>query len=232
MPKTIALLMRHGDYHQLPSTPSALQPFPLTEEGVKQAECAVKKITKYLEEFGCELDPTIHSSQLLRAWQTAALLKEGLETHLTTKLAIESFNELAERSVGALANLSKQQIEEVVQQDPRLSPLPSDWKTDSFYRLPFTGAESLIEAGERVARHLAFTMEKTMQNASGNRIKIFVGHGASIRHAAYHLGILSFEQIAQLSMFHADPLLLEYLPSGDWHHLAGEWKVRDREALD
>lgn len=232
MPKSIALLLRHGDYHQLANAPSALQPFPLTEKGIHQAESAVAKIKNYLNELDCELDPNIHCSQLLRAWQTASILQQGLATDKEKPLAVASFSELAERSVGALANLTKQQIEAIFEQDPRLSSLPSNWKTDSFFRLPFTGAESLIEAGERVARHLVQTMEASLQHATNNRVTIFVGHGASIRHAAYHLGVLTFEQIAQLSMYHAEPVLLEYLPSGQWRHVAGEWKVRTEEAMD
>ena len=37
MPRLIAALIRHGDYRQLPDTPSAHQPFPLTDLGEHQA---------------------------------------------------------------------------------------------------------------------------------------------------------------------------------------------------
>ena len=36
----IAVFIRHGDYQQLPDTPSAHQPFPLTQAGEKQAQQA------------------------------------------------------------------------------------------------------------------------------------------------------------------------------------------------
>jgi hypothetical protein len=44
------------------------------------------------------------------------------------------------------------------------------------------------------------------------------------------MGVLSFEQIAQLSMYHAQPVYLEYLAQGGWRHVGGEWKVRARHS--
>jgi 2,3-bisphosphoglycerate-dependent phosphoglycerate mutase len=57
-------------------------------------------------------------------------------------------------------------------------------------------------------------------------LKLFIGHGAAFRHAAFHLGVLEHDQIAQLSMYHAQPIYLEYLGKNSWKHAGGEWKVR------
>jgi hypothetical protein len=57
-------------------------------------------------------------------------------------------------------------------------------------------------------------------------VKLFVGHGAAFRHAAYHLGALRFEQIAGLSMYHGRPLFFEQGLDGRWSKLAGDWKIR------
>jgi 2,3-bisphosphoglycerate-dependent phosphoglycerate mutase len=57
-------------------------------------------------------------------------------------------------------------------------------------------------------------------------LQLFVGHGAAFRHAAHCLGVLAFEQIARLSMYHARPVYLEYLPDGRWQHIGGAWKMR------
>jgi 2,3-bisphosphoglycerate-dependent phosphoglycerate mutase len=132
---------------------------------------------------------------------------------------------LAERGVGCAANLTIAQIEAVLHQDPRVSDPPADWKADSHYRLPLQGAESLLEAGERVASHLTQSMAALPPDGP-DRIKIFVGHGAAFRHAAYHLGVLRMEQLRQLSMFHCQPVMIEYLPGGQWRHVEGDWKVR------
>jgi 2,3-bisphosphoglycerate-dependent phosphoglycerate mutase len=92
--------------------------------------------------------------------------------------------------------------------------------------LPLPGAESLLQAGERVAGHLSESMA-ALPPDDHDRVKVFVGHGAAFRHAAYHLGVLAFEQLRQLSMFHCQPLMLEYLPDGSWRHVGGDWKVRE-----
>jgi 2,3-bisphosphoglycerate-dependent phosphoglycerate mutase len=162
---------------------------------------------------------------MLRAWQTAVIFAERLAELAATAASVESYDALAERGVGCLANLTVAQIEVVLLQDPRVSSPPADWKADSHYRLPLQGAESLMEAGKRVAGHLSRTMA-SLPAADYDRVKIFVGHGAAFRHAAFHLGVLEFGQLRQLSMYHCRPVMLEYLSGGQWRHIEGEWKVR------
>lgn len=224
-PRLIAALIRHGDYHQLAGAPSAHQPFPLNEAGEAQATAAAEKLRAAMEEHGWWLYPLIDSSRLLRGWQTASLLAERLASEHTTP-GVESFDQLAERGLGSAANLTVEQVEQVLAADPRFEPPPADWKSNSHYRLPLQGAESLLEAGERVAGHLQRRMEELRRHARDDTLKLFVGHGAAFRHAAYHLGVLKFDEIARLSMYHADPLYLELMPDGEWRHVAGRWKVR------
>jgi len=138
---------------------------------------------------------------------------------------VESYDALAERSVGCLANLTIEQIETVLQQDPRAPTPPVDWKADSHYCLPLQGAESLLQAGERVAGHLSRAMA-ALPPDDHDRIKLFIGHGAAFRHAACHLGVLEFSQLRQLSMYHCRPVMIEYLAGGHWRHVEGEWKLR------
>jgi 2,3-bisphosphoglycerate-dependent phosphoglycerate mutase len=223
MSRYIAALVRHGDYHQLPDTPSAHQPFPLNEEGEGQARAAIARIRRVIEGQGWSLHPLIDSSNLLRAWQTARIIGDGLGLD-----EIEGFDALAERGLGSAANLNLAQIGEILRLDPRFEEPPRDWKSNSHYRLPLQGAESLLEAGERVAGHLRNRMAELTGQVEGDWVKLFVGHGAAFRHAAYHLGVLGFDDIARLSMYHAQPVYLEYLPDGSWRQVAGEWKVRKR----
>jgi 2,3-bisphosphoglycerate-dependent phosphoglycerate mutase len=70
MAKVIAALIRHGDYQQLTDTPSAHQPFPLTEKGFFQANTLADLIEERCTQFKCQINPVIASSRLLRAWQT------------------------------------------------------------------------------------------------------------------------------------------------------------------
>ncbi|MCU7906878.1 MAG: histidine phosphatase family protein [Candidatus Thiodiazotropha sp. (ex Epidulcina cf. delphinae)] len=226
MAKVIAALLRHGDYHQLADTPSALQPFPLTTDGIEQAEGSVFLLQGVLAMYGWSLHPVIDSSRLLRGWQTAEVIRKALQTGASTLFEIETFDELAERSVGSAANLTVRQIESVLQEDPRCSPPPEGWKSDSRYRLPLQGAESLIEAGERVAGHIESRLAQLQQQVEVDTVKLFVGHGAAFRHAAHHLGVLEFHRIAALSMRHCRPVFLERRYAGAWRHLIGAWKVR------
>ena len=225
MARLIAALIRHGDYQQLANTPSAHQPFPLNRKGENQARQGAQLLIDTVVRNHWVPLPSIDSSRMLRAWQTAVIFAERLAELVTSTPSVESHDALAERGVGCLANLTLAQIESVLQQDPRVSSPPADWKADSHYRLPLQGAESLMEAGERVAGHLERTMA-SLPATDQDTVKIFVGHGAAFRHAACHLGVLQFRQLRQLSMHHCRPVLLEYLSGGNWRHLEGEWKIR------
>lgn len=228
-PRLVAALIRHGDYQQLADTPSALQPFALTVDGKRQASGAAQSLSKMLSETGWSLACEVDCSQLLRAWQTAQLIVENLTDRFSTPAQLVEFAELAERSVGIAGNLTLQQIESVIAEDPRYSSPPAGWKLNSDYCLPFPGAESLMQAGERVARHIDRRMRQLGKAIDTDTLKLFVGHGAAFRHAAFAMGVLDRGQIARLSMHHAVPVYLEYLHGDGWRHIGGEWKIRDHE---
>lgn len=230
MGRLIAALIRHADYQQLADTPSAHQPFALTASGEAQARGAAHSLATTLDERSWSLAPEIDCSQLQRAWQTARLIIDGLPNRLASNTALIEFAALAERSVGIAANLTLNQIEEVITGDPRYAAPPANWKSDSDYRLPLPGAESLMEAGERVAAHIERRMRQLANNTDVDTVKLFVGHGAAFRHAAFKLGVIDRPQIARLSMHHAVPVYLEYLDGAGWRHVGGEWKTRNHVA--
>lgn len=229
MARLFAALIRHGDYAQLPNTPSAHQPFALTDKGRAQAYDAASELYDVIEKNAWSLIASIDSSRLLRGWQTAQLISARLQSLGLSESRVDSFDALAERSVGSAANLSVDKIAEIIHHDPRYPDPPADWKANSHYRLPLQGAESLLEAGERVASHLVARMNALPREIKSDSLKLFVGHGAAFRHAAYQLGILQFEQIAQLSMYHTRPVFLEYLYNRSWRHVQGEWKLREAD---
>jgi len=225
MTARFAILLRHGDYHQKPDTPSALQPYGLTEKGKAQADEAGKDLVRLASDEGWQIAPHVFSSRQQRAWQTAALLCQALSDGAGQAFQVTEDDALCERSVGALANLTLAEIERVLADDPRYPPPPKDWKSDSHYRLPVQGAESLMEAGQRVAGFLTEKLAE-LDGRSGANAQIFVGHGAAIRHAAHHLGVLSFDEIRHLSMHHATPVVLKRGGDGNWSHHCGAWKQR------
>ena len=222
MTQLIAVFIRHGDYHQLPDTPSAHQPFQLTQQGMDQAHAAAALLMEMAKTNQWQIHQRIHSSNLLRGWQTADIIASALGSGFQ----VEGFDALAERCMGSAANLTVQQIEEILQMDPRFDLPSPQWKSDSHYRLPLQGAESLLEAGERIASHVSQQIESLRIHGQQNIMQLFVGHGAAFRHAAYHLGVLSFEQVAQLSMYHAVPVAMEAMQGQAWRHVTGDWKVR------
>jgi 2,3-bisphosphoglycerate-dependent phosphoglycerate mutase len=225
--RVIAALMRHGHYHQPKHTPSAHLPYPLTEKGEAQADTGGEEVAKVAAAHGWTLDPVIETSHLLRAWQTGTIIARSWRERYGRSFGVASFEELAERSVGAAANLTESQIDEVVRQDPRLS-LPPEWRLDSRLRLPFAGAESLMEAGQRVLDHLDRRFSALALEATTDTVRLLVGHGGSIRHAAIHMGILRFEEVGGLSMENCATVYFERETDGRWKHVHGEWKVRDR----
>jgi broad specificity phosphatase PhoE len=229
MSRRIAAFIRHADYHQLADTPSALQPFGLTGKGIKQAEQAAKSITQFIAQHAWCCVAEVDSSPLLRAWQTAKVFTDGGLMVDNKSSTVTCFDALVERSVGSVANLSTTQIEQIIEQDPRFETLPDHWKSNSYFKLPFVGAESLLDAGKRVAEHLTSRMA-ALPVTEQVQVKLFVGHGASFRHAAYELGILTFDNIAAFSMYHAQPIYLEYFEDGHWRHIAGDWKIRARHS--
>lgn len=231
MPRMIAALLRHGEYHQLDNTPSAHQPFPLTDAGRRQARKAATDISREADRSGWALYPVIDASSLLRGWETAQLLSSALAELHGRPFTVRDFDALAERGLGCAANLTIAQIEAVVRADPRCPRLPDEWKSNSRFRLPLPGAESLLEAGERVAGHLDMRIRKLAADVNVDTVKVFVGHGAAFRHAAYVLGELAFDDIARLSMFHARPVFLLARGKAPWQRVAGEWKQR-RTAAD
>lgn len=219
MAEACVAFLRHGAYHQRRGAPSARQPFPLTNEGVAQARAGADELARMIVEHGLRLDPVIHSSRQLRAWQTASEVATRLQALGFAIDGIVQTSALAERGLGSAANLTVEDIEAVLRDDPRYEAPPPGWKSDSDYCLPLEGAESMAEAGQRVARHLR-------DSARPGLLSIHVGHGASFRHACRDLGVLEHKDVARLSMFHARPLLICHEQSDKWRHLAGEWKVR------
>lgn len=209
----------------MPGAPSAHQPYQLNANGEIHAVEAAGIINEVVQRNGWSVTPQIDCSQMLRAWQTARIIADNFITRTSAEPQLESFDELAERCVGSAANLTARQIEKVIHDDPRYAELPENWKSNSEYRLPLQGAESLLEAGERVAGHLVQRMSE-LPGISTDRLKLFVGHGAAFRHAAFHLGVLKYDEIARLSMYHGRPVFLEFHDDGCWSHVAGEWKIR------
>jgi len=222
-PTTYAVFMRHGEYEQPPGVPSAWLPHPLTDKGREQAGAAADKLRELVTAHGAELCPRVHCSSLLRAVETARGVMSALGRDVG---AVVETPDLMERGLGSLANLSVSEIEAVARRDPRVGELPTGWKSASRFRLPYAGAESLLDAGARVAAYVDGVMRAVAANADRAQAVLFVGHGAAFRHAAVALGVLELSRVPELSMHHCEPILFERRADARWRHAAGTWKVR------
>lgn len=226
MPRLFAALVRHGAYHQPEGVPSALLPHPLTDAG-RAAAAELGRTLAARERAGeFTIHGAIDASSLRRAWETATVMAEALAQALGRPFVVDAFDALAERSLGAFANLSVAEIERIVADDPRYPPLPPGWKAMSSFRAPAIGAESLMEAGARAAAHIEARLQAIAPILPGESLKIFVGHGAGLRHAALALGTLTLAEIPGLSMHHCRPVILEREDVGRYRHAGGAWKVR------
>jgi 2,3-bisphosphoglycerate-dependent phosphoglycerate mutase len=223
--------IRHAEYAQPHGVPSAHLLHGLTARGREQARAAAHGVWTFAREHSLELHPILDCSSLRRAWETADLMRRELVRLGGPALALEEQPALAERSLGAAANLTVDAIEAALAADPRYGVPPRGWKRDPSYRLPVLGAESLTEAGARVARHV---VERLATPAATGCLKLFVGHGGAFRHAAYALGLLGADAVRQRTMQHAAPLYFEHVASSDRPqrlvHLAGEWQLREDES--
>ena len=234
MVKRALAWIRHGEYAQPAGAPSAHLPHGLTPRGQEQARAAAASVWRYAQDNGLHFEPSIDTSRMRRAWETATILGRELSRLGGPALQVVEYADLAERSLGAAANLTIDEIEAVLAADPRFEVPPPGWKRDPRYVLPLQGAESLEAAGQRVARHVVARMREI--EAAEPVLKLFVGHGGAFRHAACVLGLLSAADVHKLSMTNGAPIFFELhtSPAGErLVLLAGEWRQRtDGSPLD
>ena len=228
-PRFVAALVRHGDYDQPDRVPSALLPHPLTAKGRAQASELAATLRAEADAHQLGLATTIDCSPLLRAWQTATITAARLLELGGVGFEVAEHEVLCERSLGAAANLTIDQIAAAVANDPRLAPLPPDWKSHPRHRLPFLGAESLLQAGARVAAHLerrAHAHAAGLAGSPQDLLQVVISHGGALRHAALALGVLDLDRVPGLSMHHCGHVLVERHEDGHWTQIGGKWKVR------
>ena len=116
---------------------------------------------------------------------------------------------MIERGLGSAANLTFEAIAELLSKDPRLGPLPKGWRRMPEFRLPLPGAESLMQAGSRVAARVAASIDAIPDDDPADIARLFVAHSGCLRHAAVVLGAIDVRHVAGLSMDFLGCVLLE-----------------------
>ncbi|MEZ4289208.1 MAG: histidine phosphatase family protein [Myxococcota bacterium] len=224
--RRIAALVRHGHFDRPSDMPSAHLPTPLSARGRDQARAAARTILEQVESLGAELDERLESSQLLRAHETATVLASALRELTGRTFEVEDRMELLERGLGSCANLTFGEIAATLARDPRLGPLPPEWRRIPDFRLPVPGAESLLEAGAHAAARLRASLDEVAGDAGSDRVRLFVAHGGCLRHAAVHLGALEVGTVSRFTMDYAQAIYLERRSDTEWVKVAGDWVSR------
>jgi 2,3-bisphosphoglycerate-dependent phosphoglycerate mutase len=81
-----------------------------------------------------------------------------------------------------------------------------------------------MQAGARAAARVSASIDSIPAEDSRDVMRIFVAHSGCLRHAAVQLGAIDVRAVPGLSMDFAQTVLIEKLPSGDWVHIAGQFK--------
>jgi 2,3-bisphosphoglycerate-dependent phosphoglycerate mutase len=117
-----------------------------------------------------------------------------------------------------------ERIQEMLAADPRLGPLPDGWRRMPEFRLPVQGAESLMQAGARVAARVATSIDSIPDEDPRDVVRLFVAHSGCLRHAAVALGAIDVRTVPELSMDFAQTVMIEKLPNGEWVHIGGQFR--------
>ncbi|MCP4908604.1 MAG: histidine phosphatase family protein [bacterium] len=226
--RRVVAFVRHGHFDRPEGTASAHSLFPLSAEGRGQAERAAGPILEMCQDLELEIDSRIEASQLLRAWETANIVAGSLSERLAEekhqRFHVIQRDELIERGLGSAANLTFERIHEMLASDPRLGPLPDGWRRMPEFRLPVQGAESLMQAGARVAARVATSIDSIPGEDPRDVVRLFVAHSGCLRHAAVVLGAVDVRAVPELSMDFTQAVMIEKLPSGDWIHIGGQFR--------
>jgi 2,3-bisphosphoglycerate-dependent phosphoglycerate mutase len=219
--RIVAAIARHGALERPKGVPSAQLLYPLTSQGREQAASLAQRLLAYSDQHALTLHPVIDASPLLSAFETATIVAEALSRATHRPFRVDQHDVLCARSFGPAANLTIAEIEDLLAGDARCGRPPPGWRHFPEFALPFPGAESLRDAGQRVAEHLRASAARLATKSRASKLQLFVSHSCALRYASVELGVLDAARAGNLGMHHCEPILLEAQPSGSWQHLDG-----------
>jgi broad specificity phosphatase PhoE len=171
-------LIRHGEYAQPAGVPSAHLPYGLTPAGVAQARDAALALLDFARSSALTLQPIIDCSKLRRLADSGRHGAHARAAH-RSGLHLPRARRLAERSLGALANLSVEAIEAIVRDDPRYAAPPPGWKRLSGIGFPIqvvSPGGGGRTRGARLRSCAAELWENRLARAQASSLKLLVGH--------------------------------------------------------
>lgn len=219
-------LVRHAHYQRRAEVPSAHTPHPLSARGCQQAQGLAARLAETAARRNWVVDPMWHASPLLRAAQSAQIAAKEWNLnrgHQDPPVHVHFHDDLMERSLGSAANLRLGEVEELLHADPRYDAAPPGWRRSMHYRLPLPGAESLAQAGLRVAQFLRHRLIQSSDGSKAGRktMVVVIAHAGCLRYAAHHLGVLPAGVVSRFSLDFAEPLYIAAKPDGPWRWVEG-----------
>lgn len=188
--------------------------------GEQQAKTCAEDLIRYCRQHELLINEEIHTAPSLKAYQTAHILAHEISQG-QEHLEVLECEQLSERKLGEATNLSLDEIEQILKLDPRTQSPSRGWEHNSWYKLPFSGAESLMEAGLRVAAHLQKCTEEL--HFGPKRCQVVIADSNAICHAASCLGLIQSKDIPQRKLAPCAPLFLHRRHRGHWELISGQW---------
>ena len=186
----ILVLVRHGESQwNLENRFTGWVDVPLSEKGIQEAAAAGERLKKEGLKFDCAF-----TSDLARAQNTLKLILEKLGQ---TGIPIEKNQALNERHYGELQGLNKAETAQKFGEEQ-----VKVWRRS--YDVPPPGGESLKDTA---ARTLPYFESKILIELKKGRNVLVAAHGNSLRSIVMHLDKLTKEQVLELNLGTAVPLI-------------------------
>ena len=191
------VLVRHGESQwNLENRFTGWVDVPLSEKGIQEAAAAGERLKKENLKFDCAF-----TSDLQRAQNTLKLILEKLGQ---TGIPVEKNRALNERHYGELQGLNKAETAQKFGDEQ-----VKIWRRSYDIAPPGAGGESLKDTA---ARTLPYFESNILSEIKKGRSVIVAAHGNSLRSIVMHLDKLTKEQVLELNLATAVPIVYQIDP--------------------
>ncbi len=190
----VLVLVRHGESQwNLENRFTGWVDVPLSEKGIQEAAAAGERLKKENLKFDCAF-----TSDLERAQDTLTLILEKLGQ---TGISVEKNQALNERHYGDLQGLNKAEMAKKFGDEQ-----VKIWRRSYDVAPPGAGGESLKDTA---ARTLPYFESRILSEIKNGKNVIVAAHGNSLRSIVMHLENLTKEQVLELNLATAVPIVYQ-----------------------
>jgi len=193
----VLVLVRHGESQwNLENRFTGWVDVPLSEKGIQEAAAAGERLKKENLKFDCAF-----TSDLQRAQNTLKLILEKLGQ---TGIPVEKNQALNERHYGELQGLNKAETAKKFGDEQ-----VKIWRRSYDIAPPGAGGESLKDTA---ARTLPYFESRILAQIKAGKNVIVAAHGNSLRSIVMDLDKLTKEQVLELNLATAVPIVYQIDP--------------------